>query len=505
MKKTLLYVGSIIILILSAITFVFIPAMVQDVGRGSKLEFGKYNGKPIVLEQGSDFANAVSQYSEMYKNQGKQLDESAYFYIYNYAFNSTVTTMAYTGAVEAAGFSAGKKAVNRALLPYYSDANGKFSQKVYNSVSEADRSTLRKDVSRNILFRRYYEDLFGSSDTVGGAQLFGLKSATAEVPFLREMGANERSFDMASFDTTTYPDDQVKAYAEKNPALFTKYALSVVTVKDEAKAKDYLKQIKNSQLTFADAVTNYSEKYYTGSDGKVSGNYQYQIKGIIPDEKNQASVLALAKDAYSDVIKTSNGYSIFRGDGASTPADFSDAAAIDVVRKYITANQSGVIEDYFTNIAKDFSAKALTDGFDKACKQFNVEKTAVSSFPLNYGNASIFGKVPGDTVKELADADRNENFLKTAFSLKDGEISAPVVVGKNVLVLKLTESKTNDVTDEEGAKTVSSDLSEYDQSSAQTVLFNDNKKVVNNVSDVYFNKILAVNDKNKDSSGTEKK
>ena len=498
MKKTMLYIGSIIVLILSAVTFIFIPAMVQGAGRAKKLEFGKYDGKPIVYEQGSDFANAVSQYGQMYKNQGKQLDESAYFYIYNYAFNSTVTTMAYTGAVEKAGFTAGAKSVNRALLPYYSDENGKFSQKVYNSVSESDRNTLRKDVARNILFRRYYEDLFGSSDTIGTKQLFGLKSASAEVPFLQKMGAAERSFNLASFDISTYPDDQVKAYADKNAAKFMKYDLSVLTVKDESKAKGYLKQIEKKELTFADAVSNYSEKYYTGSDGKVSGNYEYQIKGIIPDEKDQTAVLALAKDAYSSVIKTSNGYSIFRGDGASTPADFNDAATIDVVRKYITSNESGIVEDYYTGIAKNFAAAAVTDGFEKACKSFNVELTDVPAFPLNYGDVSLFGKIPSDTVKVLADASTNDNFLKTAFSLKLNEVSSPVVLGKNVIVLQMKGEQTDTTADDAKAKSIASDVTEYDQSSAQSILLA-SKKVVNNVSTVYFNDILSVKDKDTDS------
>ena len=44
MKKTMLFIGSVIILILSAITFIFIPAMAQGAGQDS-LVFGKYGNK----------------------------------------------------------------------------------------------------------------------------------------------------------------------------------------------------------------------------------------------------------------------------------------------------------------------------------------------------------------------------------------------------------------------------------------------------------------------------
>ena len=51
---------------------------------------------------------------------------------------------------------------------------------------------------------------------------------------------------------------------------------------------------------------------------------------------------------------------------------------------------------------------------------------------------------PEDTVV-LAGASTNENFLKTAFSLKLNEISAPVLLKNNVLVLKLVgESSIED-------------------------------------------------------------
>jgi hypothetical protein len=36
---------------------------------------------------------------------------------------------------------------------------------------------------------------------------------------------------------------------------------------------------------------------------------------------------------------------------------------------------------------------------------------------------------------------RNEDFFKTAFSIKSGEISDPILLGSNVMVLSLAEEK----------------------------------------------------------------
>jgi hypothetical protein len=49
-----------------------------------------------------------------------------------------------------------------------------------------------------------------------------------------------------------------------------------------------------------------------------------------------------------------------------------------------------------------------------------------------------------DTNIELAEAVTNEGFFKTAFTLKPGEVSEPVLIGKSVLVLQLAEEKALD-------------------------------------------------------------
>lgn len=486
MRKTLLFVGSVIILIFSAITFIFIPAATPG-AQGDALVFGKYGNKKIEYAQGTEFANAVNNYTEMYRNQGANLTDSDYFYIYNYAFNSAVQAIAYKQAIEKAGWKPAEEAVARAMVSYFADENGNYSSKIYNSVAPEDVANLKKELTRGQVWNRYSEDLLGSQVDIGGQKMYGLKAPAAEAEFLAKAGGEKRAFDMAVFNTEDYPDSAVKTFAGENKDLFNKYNVSVITVKESAKAKSVLNKIKNEEITFADAVGEYSDKAYSGSDGLVTSNLEYQIKDILKNADDIEKISALNVDELSDVIETSAGYSIFRCNLAKTAPDLSDKATIAAVRSYIETKESSKIEDYYITSAKGMISNAATKGFKKACDDSEGKYVSVPAFPLNYDNSELFASISSD-VKELASASSNENFLKTAFSLKQGEVSEPIVLGSNVIVLKLTTVQTDNVTDT-AKKSVTDKIKTIDQSASQSALLT-SSKVKNDVSNVFFNKIM---------------
>ncbi len=478
MKKSLLYVGSVFILLLSAFIFV-LPSTSIFQKNNTLPPFGKYDGKPIELTQGSDFANAVANYTEMYKNNGQQINDYVNFYIYNYAFNNALTTLAYTTEVKNSGYAPSKKAVSRTMLNYFLDSDGNYSADRYNAVSETDRNTLRNDITRSLTFARFYEDVFGSQTKLGETSLYGIKTSEAESSYLNSFGSTKRSFDLVAFDTNEYPEEEVKAFAEKNSELFEKYDLSVISFKDESQAKKVLAQLKNNEVTFADAVTEYSEKYYSGSDGKSNSTYEYQLKQIISDAQQLKSIVELTQDSLSDIVKTSNGYSVFKADGAKASFIFDDTSK-SIVKSYINNYETSLKETYYTNRAADFKNATLTDGFDGACISFNVTKESIPAFAINYGNTPVADSLPQD-IKALATASTNENFLTKAFSLKDGEVSEPISLGDYVVVIKMTGEQKDEVTTEDYTSTVQN----FDQSSANSALFASDK-VVNDFSKVYF-------------------
>lgn len=488
MKRHFYTIGSVIVLLIAAFVFVLLPAMVGG-SRGTKLPpFGKYNGKEIKYEQGTDFANAVAQYSDMVKNQGREIDNSSYFYIFNYAFNATVTKMAYTDAVTASGWKVPSKAIDREMLPYFTDENGKYSPRLFNQASEENKTTLHNTIKDQLLTSRYFEDTFGSNDMVGKNKLYGMKNSEKEIEFLRSIGSKQRSFDLAAFDMSKYPESESVAYGQAHSDLFVKYDMSVISCTDESEAKKVISRLDKKEITFKDAVTEYSKKSYSGDDGKLNNNYKYQLKTIISNEKDLAAVTGMKKGEKSGAVKTSLGYAVFQADGDAVQPDFTNTAMIQTVYSYLKSNEMGHIEDYYSNIAKDFAAEAAKSNFDSACKKFNITKVSVPAFPLNFGGVSVAGTISGD-VKELSGALSNENFLKTAFTLKQDEISAPVVLNQNVLVLKMT-AETEGGTDQATAvQTFPAEITGYDQNAAQTALFA-SPKLTNNVAEVFFKNFM---------------
>lgn len=493
MKNKMLWIGSVIILILSVICFVVFGVGTELIravtGEGNGISFGKYNGKDIVLAPGTDFANAVQNYTNYYQNQGTELDQSAYFYIYSYAFNSAVQAAAYKDAVKKSGYKPSGKAISRIMLPYFLNSEGKYDPKLYNQFSNADKESLKNDISKQLIWQRFSDDTFGSSEKLGDHTFYGLKESKNEKAFLASFGEEKRAFDVISFDKADYPETEIQKFASENLSLFDSYALSMITVKEESQAKKLHAQLTNNEITFEDAVTEYSEKYYTDGEGKVKESFTYQIKENLANEEDFAKIDSLAKDALSEVIKTNTGFSIYKCTDAKTPAKIEEKSIIDAAKAYITANKQSLIEDYFTEKAKTFVANAQLDGFTKAAAKAGTEKLSIPAFPLNYGDTSITGKLDSSNAKAFANASTNEDFLEKAFSMKLNEISEPTVLGNYITVFQLTSIQNDKATDEELTK-ISEELENYDQSSAQSALLA-SSKVQNDVANVYFNKFLS--------------
>ena len=483
MKKGFYTAGLIIVLAVSAFAFILAPAMVGRGNRDTLPPFGSYDGKKIKYEQGSDFADYVSKYADLFQRQGRQLDPQSNYYIFNYAFNAVVQKMAYTQAVAESGYAVPQSAVNRAMLPYFSDENGKYSQRKYRETPASEIERRQKEIREELTMRRYTDDVFGSSEQFAGTALYGLKSSENEIAFFENFGTEKRGFDMASFSTDDYPDSEKEAYGRANAQKFIKYDMSIITCGEKSKAETVAKRLKNNEITFADAVNEYSTKNYSDANGKLTNSYRYEIERIIKNSDDVETVVSLAKDATSAVIETNIGFSVFHADGSASDPDFTNEQTVKDVWSYLRSNEAGRIEDYYTDIAKNFAAEAASSGFEEAAKKIGAANTAIAPFPLNYGSVSFANSVD-TSIQGLSGADTNKNFLQTAFSLKSNEISSPIVNGKNVLVLQYT----HEVKDEpsENAASLAGQIASSDESSASSHLMA-SPKLKNDLFTVYFN------------------
>lgn len=484
-KKILINVGSILILVLAAISFIFIPAMVQSAGNEIP-PFGYYDKKPIEYKQGSYFTNLVQMYSDQVGSANVQ---NAYFDIFNSAFTGSVLHIAFSSAVEKSGYVVPDPQVDRAMLPYFYDTNGVYSPKIFNDTPDSTKIELRNAMEDNLIFQRYTEDVFGSqTEKLGTYTMYGLKSPSAEKNFVSMMDTNKRGFSLASFSLLDYPDTEVAKWGESNKDLFTRYDMNVISVADATTAETVLGRIKNNELVFEDAVTEYSTNYYSGTDGKLTSAYKHQLQNILTDATSLTALQNLPAGQISEVMQTQNGYAIFKNNAAPTPADMTDADTLTAVRSHMSANEKGIIEDYFLNIAKDFWTAASTSSFAEACTQFNITPVDIPPLALNYGNSPVLTSLQA-ADGSMVNAEQNENFLKTIFSMKLNEISSPMVLNDNVVVLQYTQ-EDNTVSAENTASTFAMYSTYFDQTSVQNSIMSSDK-LENNFLQVFYKYIMG--------------
>ncbi|MBP5697412.1 MAG: peptidylprolyl isomerase [Treponema sp.] len=491
-KKDGAKIGAVIILVISAI--VFIPtggSMIFEAlaHAGKTPVFGSYKGQKIEYKAGTEFADRVSYMAELYKAYGQDLNQNTYYSIFTGAFEGTLRSMVYSAAVKKANWSASKDAVNRAILPRFYDENGKYSEKLYNQTDDATKADLRKTAATNLAFMRYNDDVMGSDTKVSGNPMYGLKTSSKEKSFIAAMDSTKRSFELAAFSTNDFPKEEAAKYGKANPDKFKKLDMSAITLEGEDEAKSLLKQIKNNEVTFEDAISEKSTKYYTDKDGKLSVPYYYGLLNVIQSAEDAEKTAALAKGTISDPVQTKSGWTIFRTDSEPKTADFNDEATVTIVLDYLKSSEKGYIENFYAERAKAFISEAKLSSFDDACEKFSITKADVAAFPVNYGNSPFYNATPSD-VSELAGLSTNESVLEKMFKLKKDEMSEPFVLASNVIVARCTGIQKDPPAE---LANFDANVSQTDQSSSQTNLKRFDG-VVDSFMETYFKYFIAGNE-----------
>ena len=435
-KSNFITVGSIIILILSAIAFVFLPGMF---GKSQKEPepLGYFRKEPIKAND-EVFLQLLEEQINQDKQQGiNDNDPGNYLSALYQAFSSTIVFKSFSYEVEKSGYIVPESAISRFIISSITERKGSYSPKDYNQLSNSDKLELRKSALRALTYSQYSNDFLGAHPYGYPTEhsLFGLKSSSAEMPFIFNMNNPEKSFEIAAFSMSEYPKEEIVKFANEHASLFTTLNFEIITVESKSEAEKIAKRISNNEITFEDAVAEYSNKNFSDSNGVLANNKVYKLKSLLSEEDFD-NVLKLGVDSVSNVVATGAFYSILKCCDTAKNADFDNIETLDAVYSYITSEEPKVIEDYFTAKARNFAADAAVTSFDAACAKYGVVKQTPAAFPLNYGSNNLLNPVDSDTAV-LAGASTNENFLKTAFSLKLNEISAPVMLKNNVLVLKL--------------------------------------------------------------------
>ena len=482
MKKGIYGIGGIIILLLAAFIFVLVPALAGQADANTLPEYGSYNGVPIKFEEGTEFYQLANQAVQRMQQQGYDFNEnsSSFYYsiAFTQAFNQVAGQMALRGMTANSGYIVGENLLDRALIERYYNEAGNYSQAIYNATPENTKRENQRRTENDLEAMCSYEDLFGTFATLGETKLYGLKTSSTEIEFLRELGASLHGFDYVTFDMRTYPDEKTREYADANKEKFEKLDLTVITLDDAAKAKDVLKRLSNSEITFDDAVTSYSTKILGNDEtGKITQNRRHQVAEQFVDEAALEKVLSNSVGNPSEPVELNNGWAIFRRDGEAVPCDTEDEEELNAVSRYIFSHEKGLVEEYYTAIANDFIAASATSDFDAACQRFEKTKGTLAPFALNYNNATIVGRAAFEGIAEFNGAATNENFLKSAFSLKQGELSKPLVLSSsdNIIVLRCSTIEQGGTSKEDAPRLIGEEIVNADATVVNSVILVDPK------------------------------
>jgi hypothetical protein len=435
-----LFLGTVFILLITIVAFVFVPAFSGVSERElTDLTFGYYDKTPISYVQDNYFYQVQQMVAQQYQSNINETNYSfVQFQIWRQAFEMAAVRAGILGEMRLANYVAPEDAVDRemALLPEFQE-NGRFSATRYRKLGKNRQMNLWRQVQENITANHYIRDITE------------LKTSSKESDFVINMAYPQRTFDMAAFPISSYPDSEIIAYAQANPALFRITHLSRITLSSgENDARQIRASIQDGTTTFEDAAKNNSVDAWKENSGDSGSRMAHELFIELPDEAVRETIITLAPGTLSEVIPIGEGrWGFYRAEEAVRPADTSDEAVLSKIRGYVMNNERGRAEDWLIARAEEFIAAAKEKDFDSAIAGKGLEKKNFGPLPVNYGNATLFPAVSSTGLAELSSAGNNENFWRAAFSTPLNTSSEPLVLGDNVVVLYPLE-ETAETTDD---------------------------------------------------------
>jgi parvulin-like peptidyl-prolyl isomerase len=444
------FIGTVVILIIVIVAFVLVPAIVPNVeGTAVDLTFGYYDKIPISYVRGNYLAQVQSSYAQyMQRSMNESNALSISSQVWRSAFEETVIHIGILQEMKKAGFTPPQELVNKEVrtLPEFQE-NGRFSLIKYRQLDKATQLSLWKDVQDSLITQRYASDV---SD---------LRQSSKEAAFIGAMTSKERTFALTAFPLSSYPVEEITAFANNNRDLFKTVHLSKITVNsNEREIRQILQSVEEGSLSFEEAARTHSQDNFAESGGDTGVKMAYELSEEIPDETERETVLNLAKGDLSPVVKVPSGWAFYRAEETPFPADLNDQDTVEKIRVYLTGFRRGIMDDWLIEKAEQFIALAKERGFDTAVDELGLVKQNFGPVTINYGNFTLFKSLSSDTVPELASASSNENFWRIAFSTPLQSPSAPFVLGNNALVLFPLEETT---LEEGDVESIASSYSSY--------------------------------------------
>ena len=395
--------------------------------------WGSYDGESILIEQNNVFYNTLindSNFQTAYLNG----DYNTLLQSYYNAYQSQVVFTALSKEAEKAGITAPQELVNDLILRagIYNGSDGKFSQEVYGSATEAEKNQV------NTYYTNYYPFNVVQSD------LLSTIVTPAEAEFVASLSMHTRSFEYFIINYNSYPDDLAAAYGLEHADLFRHMEISILT-STSADIINTAYEALNAGTAWEDVVSSYSSDGYASEGGKVGDVRVFSLLTNLADDADIEKITSLEVGKYSEPIASPSGYSIYRADTAITDADFTDAEQLPHIKYYLSQYDSEELLPYIETAVGLATAQAQTD-FEGAAKAVNSDIYTVTDAENNIGGSMYFGGLSSfDSIGFLASVAEDEAIAKELFTSEAGYVTGALAVTEatdiSYVVARITDIK----------------------------------------------------------------
>ena len=419
-------ITTIIIAILALLmigSLYYIIVMVAQAKSEDSNAWGYYNGKAIKIETNNVFYNTLMSDSD-FQTAYASGDYSTLMQSYYSAYQQQVIFTAITEDAQAAKIAAPQKLVDDLIISsgVYNDEDGNFSEETYKNTAESTR----------ILVNSYYTSLYPYQVVL--SDYASAIVSDAEMNFVTELASKSRSFEYFVVDYNAYPNDLAAEYGKANADLFKSVSLATITNSDEEKINQAYTDLSNGSA-WSDVATLYSSDTTTA---EATETKLYSISAGLADSADLDKIVALELGSYTEPIKTSSGYAIYKVDSKITPADFSNEDVLAEVKSYIYSNEAETITSYINSEISTIAEAAQSD-FEAAAKSCNATIETVSSASNNIGDSQyLIGMEYYDAEGYLATAAEDENVSRELFTADEGYITGAIASDDKYVIAKVT-------------------------------------------------------------------
>ena len=431
-KKGLLYIFSVAILVLIAISFVGGPALTGFMGDGApRIVVGYYDGEPIEFAQGTFFERQFRTLAQQQPESQAQNPEMHRYQLLEQAFNQVVFHEAVQQTARKSGMTVSSERIDQELAqhPAFLE-NGRFSTERYHEMPSSERQGLRDFLRASILQQKYLEDIVQSP-----------QFSERERDALKHAARTERRFQFAEFRFDDISDDDLERYFSEHAEEFAELSISQITVAaGEEDAASVYGQLDAESAPFEELAQTYSEDPWAADGGERGWVARQQLEQELGAETT-AELFDAVPGTVVGPFETEDGYRIVRVNEPARDLDIANEEHRERVREQMLTVARDELEERALERAEEF-AGAASGEFLAAAEQYGVELGATEYFPVNYGNSQLFGRVRTVDGDSIADAAQRESFFEAAFKLQPEETSAPIELEDRYVILRFEDERT---------------------------------------------------------------